>query len=178
MRDLGLAENIVIGVAKNALLLQHLIQYYSGRSLKSLDVMVSKILAIGLYQLRFLDRVPASAAVDEAVEQTRRFGESRASGLVNAVLRNATRDPVAKLPDRSHAAEYAGWFSHPVELFQRRGKLLGAEDALRFCEHDQGEPPTIVRLMGAAAAALDGPERQAGRPTSIIKWRRRWRWMG
>lgn len=146
-RDMALAENIVIGVTKNALLLQHLIQYYSERSLKSLDVVVQKILAIGLYQLRFLNRVPASAAVDQAVEQTRRFGESRASGLVNAVLRKATRDPSPKLPERNNAAEYARLvLSHPLELFQRLEKLLGTEDALRFCEHDQGEPPTIVRL--------------------------------
>src|SRR5260221_10902568 len=91
-RDLALAENIVIGVIKNLLQLQHLIQYYSGRSLKSIDEVVQKILAIALYQLRFLDRVPVSAAVDQAVEQTRRFGESRASGFVNAVLRKATPD--------------------------------------------------------------------------------------
>jgi 16S rRNA (cytosine967-C5)-methyltransferase len=157
-RDLGLAENIVIGVVKNLLLLQHLIQHYSGRNLKSLDAVVQKILAIGLYQLRFLDRVPASAVVDEAVEQTRRFGESRASGFVNAVLRNATRDPEVALPGRESAAEYARLvLSHPAELFEKLRGLLGVEDALRFCEHDQSEAPTIVRLIGVE-------ERQAGRP--------------
>jgi 16S rRNA (cytosine967-C5)-methyltransferase len=146
-RDLALAENIVIGVTKNALLLQHLIQYYSGRSLKSLDLVVQKILAIALYQLRFLTRIPASAAVDQAVEQTRRFGESRAAGFVNAVLRKATRDPSPALPERDNATEYARLvLSHPPELFQKLEILFGKTDAHRICEHNQAEPPAIVRL--------------------------------
>jgi len=146
-RDHALAENIIIGVTKNLLLLQHLIQYYSDRNLKSLDLVVQKILAIGLYQLRFLDRVPPSAAVDQAVEQTRRFGESRASGFVNAVLRKATRDPNTPLPARDNPAEYCRIvLSHPPELFLKLEKLLGTERAILFCEHNQQEPPTIIRL--------------------------------
>jgi 16S rRNA (cytosine967-C5)-methyltransferase len=169
-RDLALAEHIIAGVVKNLLLLQHLTQHYSGRKLKSIEPVVQKILAIGLYQLRFLDRVPASAAVDEAVEQTRRFGQSRASGFVNAVLRKATREPAPPLPGRDAPAEYARLvLSHPAELFQKLEELLGSEDALRFCEHDQLEPPTIVRLgngVDASALAAEGvsiePHEQVG----------------
>lgn len=169
-RDAGLAENIIAGVVKNLLLLQHLTQHYSGRNLKSIDPVVQKIVAIALYQLRFLDRVPASAAVDEAVEQTRRFGESRASGFVNAVLRKATRDPSPPLPARDAAADYARIvLSHPPELFHQLQKLLGTEDALRFCEHDQLEPPTILRVSpGVDPAAFESegvtttPHEQSG----------------
>ncbi|HEY7118213.1 MAG TPA: transcription antitermination factor NusB [Tepidisphaeraceae bacterium] len=157
-RDLALAEHIVVGVTKNLLLLQHLIQHYSGRSLKSIDPAVQKILAIALYQLRFLDRIPASAAVDEAVEQTRRFGQRRASGFVNAVLRKATRESLPELPSHDSPAEYARIvLSHPPELFGKLEDLLGAEDALHFCAHDQIEPPTIVRLAhGRDASELGG----------------------
>ena len=155
-RDRALAENITIGVIKNLLLLQHLIQHYSGKSLKSIDAPVQKILAIALYQLRFLDRIPASAAVDEAVEQTRRFGQSKAAGFVNAILRKATREPDPPLPSRDSPIDYARIvLSHPPELFTELQRLLGTEDALRFCEHDQQEPPTIVRLSrGADPSAL------------------------
>jgi 16S rRNA (cytosine967-C5)-methyltransferase len=145
-RDFALAENIVVGVVKNLLLLQHLIQHHSGRNLKSIDVVVQKILAIGLYQLRFLNRVPASAAVDQAVEQARRFGQSKAAGFVNAVLRKATRDPNPPLPPRDRAADYAHIvLSHPPDLFRKLEQLLSTQHALRFCEHDQLEPPTIIR---------------------------------
>lgn len=148
-RDLALAEHIVVGVIKNLLLLQHLITAYSNRKLKSIDLLVQKILAVGLYQIRFLTRVPASAAVDQAVEQAKRFGQSKASGFVNAVLRKATREPQPALPTSQSPAEYARIvLSHPPELFERIERLLGPADAVRFCEHDQLEPPVIVRVTG------------------------------
>jgi 16S rRNA (cytosine967-C5)-methyltransferase len=166
-RDLALAEHITLGVIKNLLLLQHLIQHYSGRNLKSIDAVVQKILAIGLYQLGFLDRIPASAAVDEAVEQARRFGQSKASGFVNAVLRKATREPNPPLPPREHASQHAHIvLSHPPELFRKLEQLIGREEALRFCEHDQLEPPTIVRASIENLVAPEGvaltPHEQAG----------------
>jgi 16S rRNA (cytosine967-C5)-methyltransferase len=148
-RDLALAENIVVGVTKNLLLLQHLIAHYSGRNLKSVDVAVQKILAVALYQIRFLTRIPKSAAVDEAVDQTKRFGQSKASGFVNAVLRKATAPdaPEPEMPGREQLADYARVvLSHPPDLFERLAKLYSPEKAVRFCEHDQAEPPMIVRV--------------------------------
>jgi 16S rRNA (cytosine967-C5)-methyltransferase len=141
-RDLALAEQIRVGVIKNLLLLQHLMVHHSGRKLKDIDPLAQKIMAIALYQLRFLTRVPASAAVNEAVEQTARFGRARAKGFVNAVLRKATREPDPKIDDPTIA------LSHPRELFDRFVKLVGREDANRFAEHDNREPPTLVRLFG------------------------------
>lgn len=149
-RDLALAENITVGVVKNLGLLQYLIQHYSGRNLRDIDPILQKILAIALYQLRFLDRIPASAAVDQAVEQARRFKKTRAAGFVNAILRKATREPDVPLPARENAAEHARIvLSHPADLFRKLEQLLGQDDALRFCDHDQAEPPTIVRAATA-----------------------------
>lgn len=148
-RDRALAEQIHVGVVKNLLLLHHLVQRYSRRSLDKVDVLVQKILAIGLYQLRFLDRIPASAAVDEAVEQAKRVGRGKAAGFVNAVLRRAARQRDVPLPSASDKpAEYARIvLSHPPELISRLEKLVGKEQALRICEHDNAEPPTTVRLF-------------------------------
>src|SRR4029078_10378699 len=80
-RDRRLSDQILIGVIKNLLHLQWLMGGFSGRSRKSMEPPVEKILAVGLYQIRFLDRIPASAAVDEAVEQAKRFGQKRAAGF-------------------------------------------------------------------------------------------------
>jgi 16S rRNA (cytosine967-C5)-methyltransferase len=156
-RDCALAEQIVNGVVKNLLLLQHSIEHYSGKSLASVDPVVQKILAIALYQLKFLDRIPASAAVDQAVEQTKTFGQRKASGFVNAVLRNVERMPAAALPDpKIDPEDYAEQaLSHPRELFRRLAALLGNEKALAFCGHDNAEPPIILRLFkGVEPAAL------------------------
>lgn len=188
-RDFALGEQILIGVVKNLLLLQHLTSHYSGRSLKSIDPLVRKILAVGLYQLRFLTRIPASAAVNEAVEQAKRFGRGKAAGFVNAVLRKVATDPNPALPDRpadpGRYAEIA--LSHPREVFNRFVPLLGTDDALRLCEHDNAEPPTIVRLARSATVAdlqAEGvtihPHEQAGlfvvesaRKATLAAWARR-----
>jgi len=143
-RDRALAEQIRIGVIKNLLLIQHLIQHHSGRSLASIEELIQKVLAIGLYQLRFLTRIPASAAVDEAVEQARRFGQPRATGFVNAVLRNAIRDADPSMPPEIE-------LSHPAALIKRLRDLLGDEGRMvEFARHDNREPPTIVRLSPSA----------------------------
>jgi 16S rRNA (cytosine967-C5)-methyltransferase len=158
-RDLGLAEQIVVGVIKNQRYLLSLIEHFSGRKLASIDPLVQKILAIGVYQIRFLERIPVSAAVNEAVEQAKRFGRAKAAGFVNAVLRKAATGPPPALVDRKKEpmryAEVA--LSHPRELVGRLVKLVGVEKALGVCEHDNAEPPTIVRLgMGKTAEELEG----------------------
>lgn len=188
-RDRALAEQIIIGVVKNLLHLRWLTAHYAQRSLQSIDPLAQKILAIGLYQLRFLTRIPPSAAVDEAVEQAKRVGLARASGFVNAILRKSLRDPAPPPPDRHRdPVRYAELIlSHPAELFARLDKLLGSDDTLRFCEHDNLEPPTIVRLSrltNAEDLTTPGltilPHEQPGmfvvsgaKPTILADWSRR-----
>jgi 16S rRNA (cytosine967-C5)-methyltransferase len=151
-RDRALSNQIVIGVIKNLLHLQWLMEQFSGRSRKSMEPLVQKILAVGLYQIRFLDRIPASAAVDEAVEQAKRFGQKRASGFVNAVLRKAARGPMPAAP--VGAEDYAEKIlSHPRELWRRLEELVGKEKALAICEHDNREAPVIVRWIAGKLEA-------------------------
>src|SRR5215210_2797036 len=137
-RDYRLGTRILVGVIKNLLHLQWLMEEYSGRSRKSIEPLVQKILAVGIYQLKFLDRIPAPAAVHEAVEQAKRFGHKRAAGFVNAVMRRAANLPVPKGPDRfEKPEEYARlMLSHPPEVYRRLEEMVGAEKALLICEHD------------------------------------------
>jgi 16S rRNA (cytosine967-C5)-methyltransferase len=93
-RDAGLAGEIVFGVLRYRAQLDHLIEHYSGRRRK-LDPEVRTALRMGLYQLRYLERIPAHAAVTDAVELVKRAHKRSAAGLVNAILRQTDRDPVA-----------------------------------------------------------------------------------
>jgi 16S rRNA (cytosine967-C5)-methyltransferase len=155
-RDRALGEQIFVGVVKNLLRLQHHIEHYSGKPLEQIDPLVSKIMAIGLYQLQFLDRVPAAAAVDEAVKQARRFGRARAAGMVNAVLRNATRRPPPPDPDpKLDPQRFAQLvLSHPPQFFAALVDLLGVERALQMCRHDNAQPPTLVRLFAGVDPSI------------------------
>jgi len=156
-RDRALSEQLSVGVTKNLLHLQWLIAHYTGRRLAKVEPVVQKVLAVALYQLRFLTRIPQPAAVHEAVEQARRFGLARAAGFVNGVLRKALREAAPPPPDP--ATDPAGHaelaLSHPRDVYERLAALIGPQDALRFCAHDNAEPPVIVRLLpGADPAAL------------------------
>lgn len=100
-------------------------------------------LRVGAYQLLFLDRIPAHAAIFEAVEWVKHSECARQAGLVNAVLRK-----VAALPkQRSFAAEQA----YPEWMVARWQKFYGAEACQRICEEGQQEPRTALRLLNENA---------------------------
>jgi 16S rRNA (cytosine967-C5)-methyltransferase len=96
-RDAGLASEIVFGVLRYRAQLDYLI------GPRKLDVEVRIALRMGVYQLRYLERIPPHAAVAESVDLVKRARKTSAAGLVNAILRKVTRDPVA-------------WPSREVEL--------------------------------------------------------------
>jgi 16S rRNA (cytosine967-C5)-methyltransferase len=97
-RDAGLASEIVFGCLRYQLQLDNLIGRLS--SIASLDIEVRTALRMGIYQLRYLERIPAHAAVTECVELVKRARKRSAAGLVNAVLRTIDRNPIA-WPDRA-----------------------------------------------------------------------------
>lgn len=147
-RDRALGEQISIELIKHVLTVQNLISHHAHRPLKQIDPLIQKILAIAMVQLRYLSRIPASAAVDEAVNQVRRLGLGRASGFVNAILRNATRDADPELPDQAALPhDYARLaLSCPNDLYNRLVQQLSTAQALRICAHGNANPPTILRL--------------------------------
>jgi len=158
-RDLALAEQIATGTVTNLLLLEHLIAHYSNRNLRNIDPQLQKVMAMGLYQLRFLARVPARAVVDEAVEQAKRLAGVKAGAFVNAILRRACAKPNAPLPTVAKAEEHAVIaLSHPAEVFRRLRKMVGTARALEICVHDNREAPLIIRLIGDTTIEQLGQE--------------------
>ncbi len=106
-RDLALAEAIVFGCLRFQGQLDFLIEHFSGRRTK-LDPEVRIALRMGIYQLRYLDRIPAHAAVAESVELVKRARKRSAAAFVNAVLRKVNRDPV-QWPDRAIELSIPAW---------------------------------------------------------------------
>jgi 16S rRNA (cytosine967-C5)-methyltransferase len=113
-----------------------------------LDPEVLIALRLGVFQLRFLDRIPAHAAIDESVELTKQSGHRFASGMVNAVLRSATAwgRPLDEI--RGEWAIQA----HPAWLVERWTSVYGAEAMQAICDHGQSQPRVAVRLESPAAA--------------------------
>ncbi len=95
-RDAALCTKLCLDVLQNAALCDYYIGCYSSVPVSKIEPRLLDILRLGVCQLLFMDKIPVSAAVNEAVEQTKRSG-SRAGGLVNAVLRRIAEnrtDPV------------------------------------------------------------------------------------
>lgn len=126
-RDAALAHEIVFGVLRRRAQLDFLIEHFSGRLCGRLDPEVLLALRIGVYQLRFLERIPAHAAVAESVEAVKRARKRSAAGLVNAVLRKVHRDPVA-WPDDATRLSMPAWL---LERWRRHYGERAAEDAAR-----------------------------------------------
>ena len=91
-RDAALATRLCFGVLQNRLLLDFYLQQCASMKLEKMESKVRNGLRIGLYQMLFLDKIPASAAVSEAVELTKKHCKNpRAAGLVNGILRALAR---------------------------------------------------------------------------------------
>jgi len=164
--DRALSHELVLGVLRRQLWLDQLIELYANRRVAELDRAVAIILRLGLYQLRFLTRVPASAAVNESVNLVSIARKRSAGGLVNAVLRRATRepdvDPTSNIPDPIE--RLAIETSHPRWLLERWIKGIGAAEAAAFARANNEPAPVAFRVVNQRARAPEVLERlqQAG----------------
>ena len=151
--DRALCHELVLGVLRWQLLLDRVVEHFSKRRIESLDSAVRIALRLGLYQLRFLTRIPASAAVNESVSLVRAARLSSAAAFVNAVLRRATReaeyDPAAEVSDALE--KIAVQTSHPVWLIERWAKAFGIEEAGAFARANNAVPPTAFRVVRTRA---------------------------
>ncbi len=150
--DRALCRELVLGVLRQKLWLDQVIEHFANRKFEKLDLSVRVALELGLYQLRFLTRIPASAAVNESVTMVRASREQSAAGFVNAVLRRAAREP-----NYEPAADFSDPIeklsvetSHPRRLLERWINQLGFGEACRFARANNETPPTAFRLTRLA----------------------------
>lgn len=154
-RDAGLASQIVFGCLRFQAQLDFLVEQYSGRVAAGLDKAVLIPLRMAIFQLRYLDRIPAHAAVDETVETVKQQ-KPAAAGLVNAVLRKVNRD-VVPWPDRQTELSCPEW------LLARWTEHFGAEAARGIAQAALREPVPYVRI----AAGKPVPEGIEVEPTAV-----------
>lgn len=96
-RDRAFCTALVYGTLSRKMTIDALLKRFSGRELSRLDTEVLQILRSGVYQIFWMDSVPARAAISESVELCRRFRKSSASGFVNAVLRKCSSEEIGSV---------------------------------------------------------------------------------
>ena len=149
----ALATEITFGVLRWRRLLDFLLDRHLKKATAQLDLPVALALRMGLYQLRFLERVPARAAVNESVELVKRARKASAASLVNAVLRRASTeagewpagaatDSVERLlPAKVHLADRLGILhSHPTWLVERWLQNFGESPTLALLKANNRTP--------------------------------------
>ncbi|MFZ5568896.1 MAG: 16S rRNA (cytosine(967)-C(5))-methyltransferase RsmB [Thermodesulfobacteriota bacterium] len=148
-RERSLAMAILYGVMRWRARLDHMIRHFSATPLNKIDPEILNILRISLFQLLYLDRVPTSAAVNTAVELTKKYGRPYITRYVNGVLRNAARSfqtvpfpSIEEDPIQALAAEYA----FPAWLMERWLHRFGMDQTRKLCEAVNTIPPITIRV--------------------------------
>ncbi len=153
-REAALAARLCYGVLQNRGLLDFYLKQLLTGKLSALHPALRDVLHLGLYQLWFMDKIPASAAVNESVALARKVcpKQSFAPGLCNAVLRRAAqgreglRQPT-RLCDK---------YSHPQKLIDLLGAYVGKDRLEPMLRANNEAPPTVaqVNTLRTTARAL------------------------
>ena len=141
-RDAALATRLCYGVLQNRLKLDFYLQQVLTGKVKDLHPAVRDILHLGLYQIKEMDKVPGSAAVNESVDLAKQYCKKQryAPGLVNAVLRKAAA---------MQWQEPAGWqekYSHPQMLIDLLKPYVGKERMEAMLRANNDAPDTVVQV--------------------------------
>ena len=132
-REAALASALFYGVLEKRIAIDWALNRFSKKPVEKLDAPVRELLRLAVYQLLYMDKIPDSAAVNEAVKACRQAGKSSASGFVNGVLRTLIREKEhLPLPDREkdRACYLSVRYSMPLWLVHLLTEQYGEEKEL------------------------------------------------
>lgn len=147
-QDRRFVTELVYGTVKAGDTLDWMLSRYIERPLNKIAPMILVILRMGVYQLRFMDKIPPSAACNQAVELAKTYGHAGTVGFVNGVLRTLVREPeriVYPDPEIKPALFLARTYCHPLWLVERWLKTLDFAATEALCRIDNEAPPLTVR---------------------------------
>jgi 16S rRNA (cytosine967-C5)-methyltransferase len=184
--DRGLTMELVMGVLRWRSRLDAQIARFSFTPFRKLDLEVLTALRLGVYQLEFLERVPARAAINESVELVKHAHKTSAAPLTNAVLRKIPKTSNTERAARHQASfealvdddpglaeRLAADFAHPPWLVQRWLRNYGAAAAAAICRYDQTVPATTIREHSDTHEARWGDAGVEFAPGALLRSARR-----
>ena len=145
LNDRSLCHEITLGVLRRRIYLDRIIDDLAER--RKLDVGVRIALRMGLFQIIFLDRVPAHSAINESVELVSHAKKRSAKSFVNALLRSYQRAPLVPAY-KDDVEKLSVSTSHPRWLVDRWIAHFGIDETLELCEANNRPPALSFRLVG------------------------------
>ncbi len=149
--DRGFATELLYGVTKRRLTLDYIIMRFSKIRMKKMTPWVRNILRMGVYQMYFMDKIPHSAACNEAVRLAKKHAHPSAVKFVNGVLRNVSRGiDTIEFPSRKNTAEYFSvFYSYPLWMTEKLLAQYGeseCEELLKACNAPSSPTLRVNRL--------------------------------
>lgn len=145
-REMGLANALVYGVLRHRGQLDYTIDHFAARGIAKIDKKILAILRIALFQLRFMDRIPESAAVNTAVELAKVHASEKSGGFVNALLRHCLREPdEPSLEGLSPEKRLSVTASMPQWLVEKWIARMGLDETAALCHASNEIAPITVR---------------------------------
>ena len=146
-RDRRFLTELVYGTVKAGDTIDYIVAKYLKNAKARIDPPIRALLRLGIYQIFFMDKVPASAACNTAVELAKKHGKRGADSFVNAVLRTAVREPErAAIPAGRDARLLALRAQHPLWMAERWVCLYGYDRAEALCRCNNGSAPLSLRV--------------------------------
>ena len=139
----GFVTTAFYGVIERKITLDFILNKYLKKPIKKAPPMTAAVLRSAVYQIVFMDKIPTSAAVDEAVKIIKKSKENGNSGLVNAVLRKiASNDVLNELKNAEPTYKYSveDW------IFKRLSKHYGTDKTEEFLKASLVPPPIFIRI--------------------------------
>jgi 16S rRNA (cytosine967-C5)-methyltransferase len=148
-KDRAFTTELVYGTIRWLLYLDWILRENYTADWSKMPSILHRILEVGLYQILFLDRVPAFAAINESVNIAKEVMGWHWSGVVNGMLRNINKKTGKHIfpslkedPVRAISVQY----SHPEWLVSRWIELWGIERTCQLCEADNRRPAIALRV--------------------------------
>lgn len=143
--DRALATAIFYGVLDRTVTLDFVLGEHIKTPLKKVQPIALEVLRIALYQIMFMDKIPDSAAVNEAVKLIKNSKQNHLAGFVNGVLRNILRSEI-KLPNGTDVTSLSVKYSCPEWIITNFINDYGTDIAICLLEHSLQTPPVTLRV--------------------------------
>ena len=146
-KDKGLATELVYGTIKYKYSIDKILKTFLDKKFDKTDKYVLNILRVCIYQLRYLDKIPEFAAVNEGVNLAKKHVSVGASKLVNGVLRNYLRDRDKKYYDENNFSEKLAFiYSYPQWMVKLFVSQYGEEIGEKILEGLNKRPSVTLRV--------------------------------
>lgn len=163
--DRAFATELAYGTLRTLNTLDWILSKFTKQPLCVQTTAVRNILRLGVYQIMYMDKVPPSAACNEAAEMARKHGHTGAVKFVNGVLRNISRRlKEIKFPrlEESPIEHISLLYSHPAWIVERWIKEFGLEKTIQLCRANNEPAPNTVRTNTLKITRAELVERLKG----------------